>query len=114
MTTRMNASPAIDFGRRPDFIIQTDRDRAGSSGRNTIRPPAYDNPRINALADAQQREMAAGKRQALVYELWLSGKTRIAWRWCAAPSVCIILLVTSLVCVSRVYAEVANPRLRKR
>ncbi len=50
----------------------------------------------------------------MLYELWLSGKTRVAWWWFAAPSVCIILLVTSLVFVSRAYEEVANPRLRKR
>jgi len=50
----------------------------------------------------------------MLYELWLSGKTRIAWWWFAAPSLCIVLLVTSLVFVSRAYEEVANPRLRKR
>jgi peptide/nickel transport system permease protein len=50
----------------------------------------------------------------MLYELWLSGKTRVAWWWFAAPSVCIVLLVTSLVFVSRAYEEVANPRLRKR
>ncbi|MDH3377638.1 MAG: ABC transporter permease [Gammaproteobacteria bacterium] len=50
----------------------------------------------------------------MLYELWLSGKTRVAWWWFAAPSICIVLLVTSLVFVSRAYEEVANPRLRKR
>jgi len=50
----------------------------------------------------------------MLYELWLSGKTRVAWWWFAAPSLCIVLLVTSLVFVSRAYEEVANPRLRKR
>jgi len=50
----------------------------------------------------------------MLYELWLSGKTRVAWWWLAAPSICIVLLVTSLVFVSRAYEEVANPRLRKR
>lgn len=50
----------------------------------------------------------------MLYELWLSGKTRVAWWWFASPSVCIILLVTSLAFVSRAYEEVANPRLRKR
>ena len=50
----------------------------------------------------------------MLYELWLSGKTRIAWWWFASPSICIVLLVTSLVFVSRAYEEVANPRLRKR
>ena len=50
----------------------------------------------------------------MLYELWLSGKTRVAWWWFAAPSVCIVLLVTSLVFVSRAYEEVANPRLKKR
>ena len=50
----------------------------------------------------------------MLYELWLSGKTRVAWWWFATPSVCIVLLVTSLVFVSRAYEEVANPRLRKR
>jgi len=50
----------------------------------------------------------------MLYELWLSGKTRVAWWWFAAPSSCIVLLVTSLAFVSRAYEEVANPRLRKR
>jgi peptide/nickel transport system permease protein len=50
----------------------------------------------------------------MLYELWLSGKTRVAWWWFAAPSLCIVTLVTSLVFVSRAYEEVANPRLRKR
>jgi len=50
----------------------------------------------------------------MLYELWLSGKTRVAWWWFAAPSLCIIALVTSLVFVSRAYEEVANPRLKKR
>jgi peptide/nickel transport system permease protein len=50
----------------------------------------------------------------MLYELWLSGKTRVAWWWFTAPSLCIVLLVTSLVFVSRAYEEVANPRLRKR
>jgi peptide/nickel transport system permease protein len=50
----------------------------------------------------------------MLYELWLSGKTRVAWWWFASPSVCIILLVISLVFVSRAYEEVANPRLRGR
>ena len=50
----------------------------------------------------------------MLYELWLSGKTRVAWWWFASPSLCIVLLVTSLVFVSRAYEEVANPRLRKR
>ena len=50
----------------------------------------------------------------MLYELWISGKTRIAWWWFAAPSLCIVLLVTSLIFVSRAYEEEANPRLRKR
>ncbi|MDP6792052.1 MAG: ABC transporter permease [Arenicellales bacterium] len=50
----------------------------------------------------------------MLYELWLSGKTRVAWWWFAAPSLCIVILVTSLVFVSRAYEEIANPRLRKR
>lgn len=50
----------------------------------------------------------------MLYELWLSGKTRVAWWWFAAPSICIVLLVISLVLISRAYEEVANPRLRKR
>jgi len=50
----------------------------------------------------------------MLYELWISGKTRVAWWWFGAPSLCIVLLVTSLVFVSRAYEEVANPRLRKR
>jgi len=50
----------------------------------------------------------------MLYELFLSGKTRVAWWWFAAPSICIVLLVISLVLISRAYEEVANPRLRKR
>jgi len=51
---------------------------------------------------------------SMLYDLWISGTTRTAWWWFAAPSVCIILLVTALVFVSRAYEEVANPRLRNR
>ncbi len=50
----------------------------------------------------------------MLYELWISGKTRHAWWWFAAPSLCIVLLVTSLVFISRAYEEVANPRLKQR
>ncbi len=50
----------------------------------------------------------------MLYNLWISGKTRVAWWWFAAPSICIILLVSALVFVSRAYEEVANPRLRQR
>jgi peptide/nickel transport system permease protein len=50
----------------------------------------------------------------MLYELWVSGKTRVAWWWFAAPSLCIVLLVTSLVFISRAYEEVANPRLQQR
>jgi len=32
----------------------------------------------------------------MLYELFLSGKTRVAWWWFAAPSICIVLLVISL------------------
>lgn len=50
----------------------------------------------------------------MLYELWISGKSRVAWWWFAAPSIAIILLVSALVFVSRAYEEVANPRLRQR
>jgi len=50
----------------------------------------------------------------MLYQLWISGQTRTAWWWFASPSICIILLVTALVFVSRAYEEVANPRLRQR
>ena len=50
----------------------------------------------------------------MLYELWISGKSRVAWWWFAAPSVAIVLLVSALVFVSRAYEEVANPRLRGR
>jgi peptide/nickel transport system permease protein len=50
----------------------------------------------------------------MLYELWISGKIRTAWWWFAWPSVCIVLLVSALVFISRAYEEVANPRLRKR
>lgn len=50
----------------------------------------------------------------MLYELWISGKIRTAWWWFAWPSVCIILLVSALVFISRAYEEVANPRLRQR
>jgi peptide/nickel transport system permease protein len=50
----------------------------------------------------------------MLYNLWISGKIRAAWWWFAAPSVCIVLLVSALVFVSRAYEEVANPRLQER
>ena len=49
----------------------------------------------------------------MLYELWLSGKTRVAWWWFLPPAVCIVALVTSLVFISRAYEEYANPRLRE-
>jgi peptide/nickel transport system permease protein len=50
----------------------------------------------------------------MLYNLWISGKVRTAWWWFAPPAVCIVLLVSALVFVSRAYEEVANPRLKKR
>lgn len=50
----------------------------------------------------------------MLYNLWISGKIRSAWWWFTWPSICIILLVSALVFVSRAYEEVANPRLRQR
>jgi peptide/nickel transport system permease protein len=50
----------------------------------------------------------------MLYNLWISGKIRTAWWWFAWPSICIILLVSSLVFISRAYEEVANPRLKQR
>jgi len=50
----------------------------------------------------------------MLYELWISGKSRVAWWWFALPSIAIVLLVTSLVFISRAYEEVANPRLKQR
>ncbi len=50
----------------------------------------------------------------MLYNLWISGKIRTAWWWFAWPSLCIILLVSALVFISRAYEEVANPRLKQR
>jgi len=50
----------------------------------------------------------------MLYDLWVSGDTRIAWWWFVSPSVCIVSLVTALVFISRAYEEHANPRLRGR
>jgi peptide/nickel transport system permease protein len=50
----------------------------------------------------------------MLYNLWISGKIRSAWWWFAPPAVCIVLLVSALVFVSRAYEEVANPRLKQR
>jgi peptide/nickel transport system permease protein len=50
----------------------------------------------------------------MLYNLWIAGKIRVAWWWFAWPALCIILLVSALVFVSRAYEEVANPRLRER
>lgn len=50
----------------------------------------------------------------MLYNLWISGKIRTAWWWFAWPSICIILLVSALVFISRAYEEVANPRLKQR
>jgi peptide/nickel transport system permease protein len=38
----------------------------------------------------------------------------VAWWWFAWPSICIILMVSALVFISRAYEEVANPRLKQR
>ena len=50
----------------------------------------------------------------MLYNLWISGKVRTAWWWFAPPAICIVLLVSALVFVSRAYEEEANPRLKKR
>jgi len=50
----------------------------------------------------------------MLYEMWISGKSRTAWWWFSAPSIAIVLLVSALVFVSRAYEEVANPRLKQR
>ncbi len=50
----------------------------------------------------------------MLYSLWISGKIRTAWWWFAWPSICIILMVSALVFISRAYEEVANPRLKQR
>jgi len=50
----------------------------------------------------------------MLYNLWISGKVRTAWWWFAPPAVCVVLLVSALVFVSRAYEEVANPRLKGR
>lgn len=50
----------------------------------------------------------------MLYELWVSGKSRVAWWWFSFPSICIVLFVSSLVFVSRAYEEYANPRLKER
>jgi len=50
----------------------------------------------------------------MLYNLWISGKIRVAWWWFAWPSICIILMVSALVFISRAYEEVANPRLKQR
>ena len=50
----------------------------------------------------------------MLYNLWNSGNIRTAWWWFAPPAICIILLVSALVFVSRAYEEVANPRLINR
>jgi peptide/nickel transport system permease protein len=50
----------------------------------------------------------------MLYNLWISGKIRTAWWWFAPPAICIVLLVSALVFVSRAYEEVANPRLKER
>jgi peptide/nickel transport system permease protein len=50
----------------------------------------------------------------MLYNLWISGKIRTAWWWFAPPAVCIVLLVSALVFVSRAYEEEANPRLKQR
>lgn len=50
----------------------------------------------------------------MLYNLWISGKIRTAWWWFAPPAICIVLLVSALVFVSRAYEEAANPRLKQR
>jgi peptide/nickel transport system permease protein len=50
----------------------------------------------------------------ILQDLWVSGYTRRAWWWFAAPSLAIVLLVSAFVFVSRAYEVVANPRLADR
>jgi peptide/nickel transport system permease protein len=50
----------------------------------------------------------------ILQDLWVSGYTRTAWWWFAAPSIAIVLLVSAFVFVSRAYEVVANPRLADR
>ena len=50
----------------------------------------------------------------MLYNLWISSKIRTAWWWFAPPAICIVLLVSALVFVSRAYEEEANPRLKQR
>jgi peptide/nickel transport system permease protein len=50
----------------------------------------------------------------MLYQLWISGEIQRAWWWFAWPSICIVLLVSALVFISRAYEEVANPRLKQR
>lgn len=50
----------------------------------------------------------------MLYQMWISGDMRVAWWWFAWPSLAIVMLVSSLVFVSRAYEEVANPRLKGR
>lgn len=50
----------------------------------------------------------------MLYNLWISGKSRVAWWWFLFPSLCIVLLVSSFIFVSQAYEEVANPRLKER
>jgi len=50
----------------------------------------------------------------ILQDLWVSGNIRTAWWWFAWPAMAIVLLVSSLVFVSRAYEVVANPRLQDR
>lgn len=49
----------------------------------------------------------------ILQDLWVSGYTRRAWWWFAAPAISIVLLVTSFVFVSRAYEVEFNPRLKR-
>jgi peptide/nickel transport system permease protein len=44
---------------------------------------------------------------------FIAGSIRDAWWWVLPPSLCLVLLISSIYVVGRAYEEKTNPRLRR-
>lgn len=51
---------------------------------------------------------------SILYQLWVSGKIRVAWWWMLFPSFSIVATVSAFIFISQAYEEEANPKLKER
>lgn len=71
------------------------------------------------LAEASLSFLGLGDPNAISWGQMLngaftSGSIRTAWWWVLPPSVCLVLLISSIYVVGRAWEETTNPRLRRR